>query len=390
MVRSFKASVSVTRFRHIEVEEMLQSLMPEFVFKIKDGSPPFSFRRALDTQDITSVNVLSSGESQILTLALDILLICAMWRLENTTQGVLLIDEPDCHLHPDLLLQLAKFFTSVVERYGVQMIVATHSTPLLSAIGHYGGTKTSIVYINNAVPEQRAKRFTDDLQELATCLGGHALMGPLFGAPLFLVEGDDDYVIWSQVPRHGVIKLAVIPCDGSKIDQYRRTLENIFTSLLPRQTAPSAYALRDGDRPVTTDTFTYVKCLNLACHESENLYLTDEVLASLGVTWETAKAKIKEHSSEYGSKSTILDGVDSWDRKLADIKSVIKEVAVILDEKRVPWMVRVGKCIGEKRPTGQLAEFLGHPLVAALWGTAETEGAPVMPVPATLAEVVSG
>jgi ABC-type branched-subunit amino acid transport system ATPase component len=351
----------------LEIESMLQSLLPEFVFQIKDGSPPFSFTRVLDDQEISSVNHLSSGESQVLTLALDILLICAMWRLEGLKQGVLLIDEPDCHLHPDLLQHLAKFFVDVVEKYSVQMIVATHSTPLLSAIGHYGDTKTSIVYINNAMPEQRASRFTDTLQELATCLGGHALMGPLFGAPLLLVEGDDDYVIWSQVPRHGIIKLAVIPCAGSKIDQYRRSLENIFASLLSQRTTPSAYVLKDGDKPNTTSGFTHVKCLNLVCHESENLYLTDEVLASFGYTWETAKTKIKEQSGEYGNKSTMLSDVDSWDRKFADIKRVIKEIAAILDEKHVLWSVRVGKCIGEKRPNGQLAEFLGNALVTALW-----------------------
>lgn len=355
------------------IEAMLQVLMPEFIFNIKDGNPPFELMRALDRQTISSVNVLSSGESQILTLALDILLICAMWKLDGMDKGALLIDEPDCHLHPDLLQHLAKFFQDVSEKYKVQIIVATHSTTLLSAMGHHGRGKTSVVYLNNAQPEQNATKFDDTLQEIATCLGGHALMGPLFSAPLFLVEGDDDYVIWSQVPRHGVIKLAVLPCTGDKINRYRRTLENIFKSLLPSQTTPSAYALKDGDKKTTKSNFEHVKCLNLACHESENLYLTDEVLAQLGTTWEAAKVKIKKESNKYGRKSKKLSEVDTWDRKTVDIKNVIQQINVILDEKHVPWTVRVGKCIGEKRPTGQLAEFLGEDLVNALWGKIAAE-----------------
>lgn len=350
------------------IEAMLQVLMPEFIFKIKDGNPPFEFMRVLDRQPISSVNVLSSGESQILTLALDILLICAMWKLDGMDKGVLLIDEPDCHLHPDLLQHLAKFFQDVSVKYKVQVIVATHSTTLLSAMGYHGRGKTSVVYLNNALPDQSATKFDDTLQEIATCLGGHALMGPLFNAPLFLVEGDDDYIIWSQVPRHGVIKLAVLPCTGDKINRYRRTLENIFKSLLPSQTTPSAYALKDGDKKTTNSYYEHVKCLNLSCHESENLYLTDEMLAQLGITWEAAKIKIKNESSNYGRKSKKLSEVDTWDRKTADIKNVIQQLSVILDEKHVPWTVRVGKCIGEKRPTGQLAEFLGEDLVNALWG----------------------
>ena len=40
-----------------------------------------------------------------------------------------------------------------------------------------------------------------------------------------LVEGDDDYKIWSQAPRHGIVKISVIPCDGQQIDKYQKLLE---------------------------------------------------------------------------------------------------------------------------------------------------------------------
>ena len=60
--------------------------------------------------------------------------------------------------------------------------------------------------------------------------------------------------------------------------------------------------------------------------------------------------------------------MDDWDRQNHDLKEVVNEVAKILDDKNVPWTVRVGKRIGTERPTGQLAEFLGNGLINELWG----------------------
>ena len=35
--------------------------------------------------------------------------------------------------------------------------------------------------------------------------------------------------------------------------------------------------------------YCYIRYLQLACHESENLYLSDEVLSDMGTTWNEAK-----------------------------------------------------------------------------------------------------
>lgn len=348
------------------IEDELQILMPDFKFKIKDGNPPYSLTRILTDQPVSSVNDLSSGESEVLTLALDLLLICALWKLDRQKKTVLLVDEPDTHLHPDLQQHLAKFLVKVAADYKVQILVSTHSTTLLSALGYHGKDKTSVIYLNNVQEAQKATKFNGVLQQLATCLGGHALMGPLFNAPLVLVEGDDDYRVWSQVPRHGKINLSVIPCNGDEINNYQKTLETIFASLLGATSSPSGYLIKDSDKSCS-DVGQHIKCLLLACHEVENLYLTDEVLQSMGTTWEQARTEIKNQSNNFGNKAEHLQQVDSWDRKTIDLKSVINEISVILDAKKVPWTMRIGKCIGAGKPQGQLAEFLGDGIVGALW-----------------------
>ncbi len=357
-----------------ELQQMLHILMPDFEFKIKDGNPPYELLRILSQQPVTNVSDLSSGEAEVLTLALDLLLICAIWKLEGQTQGVLLIDEPDSHLHPDLQQHLAKFLVEVMDKYGVQMIVSTHSTTLLSAFGYHGADKTSVIYLNNSIEVQKAIKFNTYMQELATCLGGHALMGPLFNMPLMLVEGDDDYKIWSQAPRHGIVKISVIPCDGQQIDKYQKLLEKIFQSLIDNAEKPSAYVLKDGDKtcPPATD-YKHIICFKLSCHESENLYLSDEVLSNIGLNWETAKQKIKASASNHGEKQAFLSSVDSWDRKNGDFKNYINELQQILDEKHVNWAMRIGKVIGSSKPTGQLADFLGNDVVKTFWPEREND-----------------
>jgi predicted ATPase len=356
-----------------DIENFLQILLPDFQFNITEQNPPYEFKRVHNDEQVSSVNTLSSGEAEILTLALDLLTICAMWELDKQINRVLLIDEPDTHLHPDLQQHLGHFLVQLLDKYKVQMIVASHSTTLLSALGYHGGEKTSVIYLNNSINEQKAIKFEKTLQELSTCLGGHALMGPLFGAPLLLVEGDDDNKIWSHVPRYHKVKLAVIPCNGAdEVKNYQKTLEKIFASLRTDQTEAVGFALLDGDQALPTadanNPQANIKYIKLACRESENLFLTDEVLTSLDLSdWGAAKIKIKAESINYGAKKTQLDQCGLWDRKSSDIKEVILQLSQILSPKNVPWTQRVARCIGDKKPEGQLADFLGIDLIESIW-----------------------
>lgn len=356
-----------------DIAELMIKLFPDFSFKLKPENPFFELKRVSTDEVISSKDQLSSGETEMLALGLDLLTICSIWQLENQKTRLLLIDEPDTHLHPDLQQHLAGFLVELMGKYNAQIVIATHSTTLLAALGHHGGANTSAIYLNNSVQEQKAIKFESALQELATCLGGHALMGPLFGAPLILVEGDDDYKIWSQVPRHHKVKLAAIPCDGQEIHEYQKTLEKLFESMRSTSTNPAGYALIDGDatHPQSTsqNPQKHIKYLKLSCRESENLFITDEVLKKLSLDWETAKTKIKEAASSkrHGEKSDRLSSCDTWDRKNEDIKEVIGPLSEILDPTGPHWTVRVGKCIGEQKPTGQLAEFIGDSVINTFW-----------------------
>ncbi|NOT54800.1 MAG: AAA family ATPase [Deltaproteobacteria bacterium] len=358
-----------------DLEARLSTLLPDFAIALSGTkNPPYAVQRASDSTAVQNIDHLSSGEAQVLTVGLDILTVAAIWDIEGRKNRLMLIDEPDAHIHPDLQVRFADFLVGVAEKYKLQVAIATHSTTLLAAVGQFSGEEAGILYLDRVKEECHIEPFDKYKKEMAACLGGHALMGPLFGVPLLLVEGDDDYRIWSQVPRHHKVSFATIPANGDEIDQFQKNLEKLFEALRENAPGPAGYALLDGDKAVPTANVDrpqkHIKFVGLGCHEAENLYLTDEVLAlTCGKTWTEASAAIKERAPEFGDKADRLSEVESWDRRTVDLKGFMVELMAILDPKNVHWTIRVARTIGEKRPTGQLAEFLGESLVTALWGS---------------------
>jgi predicted ATPase len=364
-----------------ELTKAMSRLLPDFDLRIvPERTPPYELRRAADETTINRVDELSSGEAQLLLLGLDILTVAAMWEISGTERRVMLIDEPDAHVHPDLLVRFADFLTEAAETYGFQTIIATHSPSLLAALGQFGGGGASVLYLDRVGTDFQAQPFDDILKELASCLGGHALMGPLFGVPLLLVEGDDDYRIWSQVPRHHVVSFSVLPSGGQQIINHQRALERVMNALREPGEHKSGYALVDGDKGKPQENSEtpqqHIAFIQLNCHESENLFLADEVLTTLGdLTWDQAQEKIGAEAANYGAKEEALRAVIGCDRRSHDLKLVIEQLSLILDPKRVHWTVRVAAVIGKSRPSGQIGEFLGEEVITALWGQSAPEAA---------------
>jgi len=356
------------------IEDLLSEFLPNFQIIIPENEPkPIKIiRRVPEEQEVSSINMLSSGESEIITLALDILTISAIWELEEKNIRILLIDEPDTHLHPELQQHVAKFIVKVMEMFKLQIIVATHSTTLLASLGQYGSEKVSIIYLNNSSEEQKATKFDKYSQVLSTCLGGHALMGPLFNASLVLVEGEDDYDVWSTAVRCHKLKIAVIPCNGSEIANYKRKLEQIFQAMLENPpSSPIGYVIRDRDEIVPNgdaNNDCYIKILRLNCREVENLYLSDEILVNIGTDWEKVKKKLQQEAKNYGTKKEKIEKVANCDnRRDIDLKEIILEIQQIIDPKNVNWRIRIGHVLGYGKPTGQLADFLGSEIVSTFW-----------------------
>jgi len=240
---------------------MLLGLLPGFEFKV-ERRPPFlaGYRVAMDGSDATHIedltSSLSSGETEALTVALDLLTMAALWQLEmdEGQHRLLLLDEPDPHLHPDLQVRFAKFLVALADQFACQVLVATHSTTLVAALGALGGDRASVAYMGQGM-NLEAVPFDDAVQRPVNFLGGHALIAPLLGARLLLVEGIDDYTVWSHVPRVPKFAelFAILPSGGQQIRDHQIALESLFEGLRDPDGLPAGYALLDGDKEVPTD-----------------------------------------------------------------------------------------------------------------------------------------
>jgi hypothetical protein len=344
---------------------MLEYLLPEFNIVLRGKDPPYELTRNKTGESIQSITNLSSGEIQILTLGIDIITAAAIWELECQEDNWLLIDEPDPHLHTDMQIRLAEFIAKVADRFKCNVVIATHSTSLLAAIVFFAGDNLALFLANPNDSNWRGVPWSKYHHTCARALGGHLLLGTLFSVPILLVEGDDDYQIWSQIPRNYKFEFSVLPCNGDEIRQHQKALEGFFSAISDPKL--KGFALLDGDKALPSSTpnnpQNYIKFVKLACRESENLYLTDDVLADMKLTWSEAQQKIRSESSEYGEKEKLLISLADGDRKNHDIKPVITQLIQILDPKNVHWTLRVGNNLGKGNFTENMKDFLGEQVI---------------------------
>lgn len=97
------------------------------------GNADFEFRSLTDGQ-IISPDDISSGESEAVALAAEILYFFDT--VDPTKFNVLLLDEPDVHLHPDLQARLGKLIIAMLEEFksvaeSIAICLSTHSAPLV-------------------------------------------------------------------------------------------------------------------------------------------------------------------------------------------------------------------------------------------------------------------
>jgi len=98
---------------------------------IKRADPAFQIiSRATGT--VVQPQEISSGEAELISISVE----CLMFEREcdPAKQNILLFDEPDVHLHPDLQSRLASFIASLSQDTPFTLLIATHSTPLLAAL----------------------------------------------------------------------------------------------------------------------------------------------------------------------------------------------------------------------------------------------------------------
>jgi ABC-type cobalamin/Fe3+-siderophores transport system ATPase subunit len=124
---------------------------------------------------------LSSGEREVVTVVFDFL-------LRSPRDCIVVFDEPELHLHPELSYRLLRTLQDVGERN--QFIFCTHSPEIIAA-----SLEQSVIFvgpskgagINQALPVRENEKFLDVMRTLGQSIGVISL-----GKRIVLIEGTRD------------------------------------------------------------------------------------------------------------------------------------------------------------------------------------------------------
>lgn len=152
------------------------------------------------------VDTLSSGEREVLNIAFDFI-------LRKPSDCVVFLDEPELHLHPELLRRLIKTLTSSGERN--QFVLISHSPEVVAS-----SLEDTVIFLakakgdgaNQATVLKPGGETTEALRALGQSVGVIAL-----GKKVVLIEGREaslDTQVYSTICQDRFTDLVLAPADG--------------------------------------------------------------------------------------------------------------------------------------------------------------------------------
>lgn len=272
-----------------------------------------------------SFNSLSSGEREVVNIVFDFL-------LRSPQYCVVLFDEPELHLHPELSYKLLQTLSGIGA--GNQFIFSTHSPEIISA-----SLENSVVFVtpprgpddNQAIVVHRDDETHHALQTLGQSIGVISL-----GKHLVLIEGEEtslDKQTYGAILKNRFPEFVLVPVGGK---DGMRSFDDIRDSILNKTIwGVSFYLLCDrdatnalGKENVTADVGTRIK--SLSRYHLENYFLSENILA---LCFEG------------------MEPVESWLRNPNEIKTRLRELARSV----VPYAVALAVAATVRKSVGNVS-----------------------------------
>lgn len=322
-----------------ELEKINQIISPLEIFfdvhKLKSGEIVFKMKNnKLDK--IYPMQYASAGEKQVIGLAA----LMIQWQRQQFKQ-VVLIDEPDTHLHPEFATRLAKFIKQIFPSSSeFSCIVASHSSDFIAEnlenVYQITTDSTTIERIENL--EMRANL----LQQLGKKFDLSFLI-----AKVILLEGVDrssnhmeDYEIYQKLIDRDKNKVVFIPVGtekesflGGKVAVVNRTqiLKEFIENITRQQDSLKIQALIDKDRELlfgSNASIIYTPFTNL-----ENIFLLQLGAVAKAATTKSKRFTINDiksilESNETGSTTKLMNinGKDHLKKLFTNLSQQSQEV----------------------------------------------------------------
>lgn len=327
------------------------------------------------TNDKIVSSSISSGESELISLAIE----CLYFNKKSVADqnNILLIDEPDVHLHPDLQVRFSIFIKDLVQEGKFKVIIATHSTAFLGALADYEDSR--FAFMQEGQIDFDFKEINDTYSRILPIFGAHPLSNLFNESPILLVEGEDDVRIWQQAIRTSVNQLKLYPCQVDTIDNLSSYEDEVVLMLNSVYDDAKGYSLRDRDGDVgeINDKPPVIR-FRLSCRNAENLILTDEVLTNLNTNWGEMQQRIETWIAsnpthpKYEEMVLFKDG--GFQRKAHQLKQIRNDL-IGLSNSNKPWEIAVGQTIGRLKigqiaidnSENKIANYLGDKIIGILF-----------------------
>ena len=268
------------------IKETFSEIFSHMEFKTIDvETNPFKFIISTPNGDI-DFDDLSSGEKEILSMII-------RYHQMNPKDSVILIDEAESHLHPELAKKYCKLLKSWSKDN--QVIITTHSPSIMMEAGH-----ESLFTLQKYSTDQNKNQFhkvanDEEIYDiLKDLMGTSGIIG--FDKKIVFVEGNStspDIDIFEQFFSNKQIKF-ISAGDCNIISQTSKKVEKLLSTSCEYN---DYYGIVDGDMNVFGKVLTQSQNLFiLPVYHIENYLLDEEII--LKVEKDLNRASCKYNSKE--------------------------------------------------------------------------------------------
>lgn len=257
-------------------DELLQRLFPGYKFADKDEDVPTNLYIQIPSGKIIPFSDLSSGEKEVFFIS-------AFFLRHDVTSAVIVIDEPELHLHPELARRLIRTMQSI--KPNNQLWLATHNAEIIDEAG-----RDRVIYFERDLDTWKSivTLGTDEaeaVRKLKDLFGYSGYIG--IAKSMVFLEGADsssDRKMFSNLfPSYGN-SLKFIPSNSSEhLVRLNAAILSILESNLGWM---QFYLIRDRDYLTQETIEKYLTHLSgriyvLNRHEIENYLLDEDLIAKV-------------------------------------------------------------------------------------------------------------
>lgn len=269
-----------------------------------DPAQPREFRYRDSFGQELNFSTLSSGEQEVIKVLFDV-------ARKDIRHSVIIVDEPELHLHPTLTFKLIESLKNIGEHTN-QFIFLTHSPDIISTYYSTGDVYFIDMQQDGSNQAHRLSDLANDHPELLSLIGQNLGLFAV-GKKLVFVEGQDssiDRITYQKIAQSVDPEIRVIPA-GSVFNIM--TLDSIEEQIRKSIFGIELYMIRDRDGLTPSQVQTLEKNGRVRClkrrhienyfFDSEILYIVAEKLYITKVIPSLTKEKIEKEIKGIAERS---------------------------------------------------------------------------------------